>query len=422
MLGGVTGSRNLVHASGTGVSDASTGIDPGRLKRLDELLAGYVLQQKLPGWSLLVSRRGSIVHSSQGGLRDVEAGEPVRDDTIFRIYSMTKPITSVAAMMLFERGAFELTDPVSKYLPEFADMRVFTGGSDLRPVTVPATEPIRIWHLLTHTAGLTYGFHHAHPVDAIYRRHGYEWGAPRDVDLAGAVEAYASMPLLFQPGSEWNYSVATDVLGRLVEVIAKAPLDEALRSMILEPLGMRDTFFRLPDDRRDRLAALYLPRPGGGIVRNDTMGEGVVSPWWFSGGGGLCSTVLDYHRFTQFLLGRGELDGTRLLGDRTVGYMTRNHLPGNADLTTFGRPLFAESPLAGTGFGLGFAVNLDPVATHTLGSAGEFNWGGAASTAFWVDPAEDLTCVFMTQLLPSSTHPLRSQLRQLVYSAFVDRH
>ncbi len=396
-------------------------IDSERLQRLDHVLEQYVTDSKLPGWSLLVSRNGSVAHRSLGGLRDVEAGEPVRDDTIFRIYSMTKPITSVAVMMLFEQGAFELTDPVSKFLPEFADVRVWDGGSDLRPVTVPATEPIRIWHLLTHTSGLTYGFHHAHPVDALYRKAGYEWGAPRDVDLAGAVRAYASMPLLFQPGREWNYSVATDVLGRLVEVVAKAPLDEALHAMVLEPLGMRDTFFRLPDDRRDRLAALYLPKPGGGLVRNDTMGEGVVNPWWFSGGGGLSSTVDDYHRFTQFLLGRGELDGTRLLGDRTARYMTRNHLPGGVDLKAFGRPLFAESPFDGVGFGLGFAVNLDPVATHTLGSAGEFNWGGAASTSFWVDPAEDLTVVFMTQLLPSSTYPLRSQLRQLVYSALVDR-
>ncbi|MBE7187359.1 serine hydrolase [Jatrophihabitans endophyticus] len=396
-------------------------IDSERLQRLDHVLEQYVTDSKLPGYSLLVSRNGSVAHRSLGGLRDVEAGEPVRDDTIFRIYSMTKPITSVAVMMLFEQGAFELTDPVSKFLPEFADVRVWDGGSDLRPVTVPATEPIRIWHLLTHTSGLTYGFHHAHPVDALYRKAGYEWGAPRDVDLAGAVRAYASMPLLFQPGREWNYSVATDVLGRLVEVVAKAPLDEALHAMVLEPLGMRDTFFRLPDDRRDRLAALYLPRPGGGLVRNDTMGEGVVNPWWFSGGGGLSSTVDDYHRFTQFLLGRGELDGTRLLGDRTARYMTRNHLPGGVDLKAFGRPLFAESPFDGVGFGLGFAVNLDPVATHTLGSAGEFNWGGAASTSFWVDPAEDLTVVFMTQLLPSSTYPLRSQLRQLVYSALVDR-
>ena len=220
----------------------------------------------------------------------------------------------------------------------------------------------------------------------MYRAAGYEWGAPRDVDLAGAVEAFASLPLLFQPGSEWNYSVATDVLGRLVEVLAKAPLDEALREMIFEPLGMHDTFFRLPDDRRDRLAALYLARPRGGIARNDPAGEAVVAPSWFSGGGGLSSTVEDYHRFTMFLRGRGELDGTRLLGDRTVGYMTRNHLPGGADLRAFGRPLFAESPLDGVGFGLGFAVNLDPVATHTLGSVGEFNWGGAASTAFWGRP------------------------------------
>ena len=260
--------------SSSGSVDAAGGLDPERLGRLDSLLAGYVDRNQLPGWSLLVSRHGDVVHRADGGLRDVEAGEPVRDDTIFRIYSMTKPITSVAAMMLFEQGAFELTDPVSRYLPEFADMRVWNGGSDIRPVTVPATEPIRIWHLLTHTAGLTYGFHHAHPVDAIYRREGYEWGAPRDVDLAGAVEAYASMPLLFQPGAEWNYSVATDVLGRLVEVVCRhASLDDAVfTEWILAPLGMHDTVrseVPVTTDHRPARGVVFADAHGGGLVRND---------------------------------------------------------------------------------------------------------------------------------------------------------
>jgi CubicO group peptidase (beta-lactamase class C family) len=402
------------------VDAVQAGFDASRLARLDAHFDRYVQDGKLPGWSLLVARDGRIAHLGTGGQRDVEAGLPVERDTVFRIYSMTKPITSVAAMILFERGAFELTDPISRHLPEFADMRVFTGGSDLKPATVPATEPIRAWHLLTHTSGLTYGFHRAHPVDAMYRAAGYEWSAPRSVDLAGAVEAFAAMPLLFQPGAEWNYSVSTDVLGRLVEVVSGLPLDEALRTLVLDPLGMADTFFTVPASHRDRLAALYTVAPGKRIARNDALGDSVASPSWLSGGGGLNSTLHDYHRFTRFLLNRGELDGTRLLGDRTVRYMTSNHLPGGADLKQFGRPLFAESPFDGVGFGLGFSVLIDPVATHTLGSAGEFAWGGAASTAFWVDPVERITVVFMTQLLPSSTYPLRSQLRQLVYSALVE--
>ncbi len=396
------------------VDPGEAGFDAHRLGSIDAVLDGYVADRKLPGYSVLVARDGRIAHLATGGLRDVEAGLPVELDTVFRIYSMTKPVTSVAAMALYERGAFELNDPVSRYLPEFADMRVFAAGSDLKPVTVPAAEPVRVRHLLTHTSGLTYGFHHAHPVDALYRAAGFEWWAPPDLDLAGVVERIATLPLLFEPGTEWNYSVSTDVLGRLVEVLTGRPLDEAFAELVLEPLGMHDTSFRARD--ADRLAALYTV----GLHRNRELGDSFLAPTWFSGGGGLCSTVADYHRFTRFLLNRGELDGVRVLGDRTVRHMTRNHLPGNADLAAFGRPLFAEAPFDGVGFGLGFSVLLDPVASQTLGTAGEFAWGGAASTAFWVDPVERLTVVFMTQLLPSSTYPIRSQLRQLVYSALID--
>jgi CubicO group peptidase (beta-lactamase class C family) len=399
---------------------AQAGFDGDRLHGIDNFFNRYVDDGKLPGWSALVARRGKIVHLARGGRRDVEADRPVEFDTVFRIYSMTKPITSVAVMMLFEQGAFELTDPVSRFIPSFADARVFVGGSDLKPKTVPVAEPVRIWHLLTHTSGLTYGFHHAHPVDAMYRAAGYEWTlGPPEADLERSVDVFASLPLLFQPGAEWNYSVSTDVLGRLVEVVTGKPLDVAFREMIFTPLGMDETWFAVPESHHDRLAALYTPSSRG-LARNDALGASFVSPSWLSGGGGLSSTLADYHRFTRFLLGRGELDGVRLLGDRTLRYMTRNHLPGGVDLTAFGRPLFAEAPFDGVGFGLGFSVTLDPVATHTLGSAGEFAWGGAASTAFWVDPIEEITAVFMTQLLPSSTYPLRSVLRQLVYSALVD--
>ena len=397
------------------VSDpADLGFDAVRLGRIDTLMRRYVDDGKLAGWSVLVSRRGHPVHLARGGLRDLEAGTSVDWDTIFRIYSMTKPVTSVAAMMLYEQGAFELTDPIARWLPEFADMRVWDGGSDLKPKTVPALEPIRVWHLLTHTAGLTYGFHHAHPVDALYRAAGYEWGAPPSVDLAGATKAFASMPLLFQPGREWNYSVATDVLGRLVEVVSGQPLDAFFAEHIFAPLGMTETGFGTVDAART--AALYTP----GLIRNDLLGNGVLKPNWLSGGGGLTSTIGDYYRFAEMLRGWGRFADARLLGDRTVRYMASNHLPGGADLVAFGRPLFAETPFNGVGFGLGFSVLLDPPATHTLGSRGEFAWGGAASTAFWVDPVEDITTIFMTQLLPSSTYPIRSQLRQLVYSALVD--
>jgi CubicO group peptidase (beta-lactamase class C family) len=336
---------------------------------------------------------------------------------------MTKPITSVAAMMLYEQGAFELKDPVSRFIPSFEDVRVYRSGSALKPMTVAATEPVRIWHLLTHTAGLTYGFHHTHPVDAMYRAAGFEWGTPPDWDLAACCDAWAGLPLVFQPGTEWNYSVATDVLGRVVEVASGESLDRVFSERIFEPLGMTDTRFSIDSPDTDRLAALYNADPTGGrrAVRNDAWGAAVLRPpACLSGGGGLVSSAADYHRFSQMLLQRGQLDGVRLLGSRTVRYMTRNHLPGGADLEEFGRPLFAETTFEGTGFGLGFSVLDDPVANKVIASPGEFGWGGAASTAFWVDPAEEVTALFFTQLLPSSTYPIRSQLRQLIYQALID--
>jgi CubicO group peptidase (beta-lactamase class C family) len=393
------------------VEPEAVGFAGDRLARIDTHLDRYVAEGKLPGWSIAIARHGRIVHLGHGGHRDVEANRPVTADTIFRIYSMTKPITSVAAMMLFEKGAFELTDPVAKFIPSFAEARVYAGGSDLKPVTVPATEPVRIWHLLTHTSGLTYGFHRVHPVDALYRAAGSEWSlGPPGTALETMVDTFAGLPLLFQPGTEWNYSVSTDVLGRVIEVVTGLPLDRAFRQLVLEPLGMHETWFAVPESERHRLAALYTPSRAGGLIRNDELGASFLEPSWLSGGGGLSSTLTDYHRFVSFLLGNGALAGTRLLG----------HLPGNSDLASFGRALFAEAQYDGVGFGLGFSVLLDPVGTRTLGSAGEFAWGGAASTAFWVDPAEAVTVVFMTQLLPSSTYPLRPQLRQLVYSALVD--
>jgi CubicO group peptidase (beta-lactamase class C family) len=299
-------------------------------------------------------------------------------------------------------------------------------------VTGPAAEPVRVWHLLTHTSGLTYGFHRVHPVDALYRAAGFEWGTPPGMDLAQACDTWATIPLLVQPGAEWNYSVSTDVLGRVVEVASGQSLDEFFAERIFRPLGMTDTAFSAgpqpgpepgPQPGPERLAALYRPGRDGRAVRLDELGRAALSqPRMLSGGGGLVSTAADYDRFTRMLLRTdtspaGESDGTRLLGPRTVAYMAGNHLPGNKDLETFGRPLYAESPFRGVGFGLGFAVLLDPVHGKVIGTAGELSWGGAASTTFWIDAEAGLTVSFFTQLLPSSTYPIRPQLRQLVYQA-----
>jgi CubicO group peptidase (beta-lactamase class C family) len=406
------------------VDPAEVGFDPVRLQRLDRHFARYVDDGRLPGWLITVSRHGRLAHASWYGSRDIEAGLPVEAGTLWRIYSMTKPVTSVAAMMLYEEGRLELTDPVSMFIPSFADVRVYAGGPDLRPVTVPAMEPVRIWHLLTHTAGLSYGFHRVHPVDAMYRAAGFEWATPPGVDLARACDIWAGIPLLFQPGAEWNYSVATDVLGRVVEVVSGQSLDEFFTERILRPLGLTDTAFYAGGDAT-RLAALYRPGPDGTAVRLDALdGAARERPAMLSGGGGLVSTAADYHRFTQMLLRcadspAGELDGIRLLSPRTVSYMSRNHIPGGLDLEAFGRPLYAESPFRGVGFGLGFAVVIDPVPGQVVCSAGELSWGGAASTAFWIDQEEELTVSFFTQLLPSSAYRIRPQLRQLVYQALI---
>ena len=404
---------------------AEAGFDARRLQRLDRHFARYVQDGRLPGWLVVVARGGRVVHLSTCGHRDVEAGAPVEVDTLFRIYSMTKPITSLAALMLYEEGAFQLHDPVSRFIPSFADVTVYRSGSALNPVVGPALRPVTIWNLLTHTAGLTYGFHHATPVDTMYRQRGFEWMTPQGADLAACCDAWAGLPLLFEPGSEWNYSVATDVLGRVVEVASGMTLDAFLRERILEPLGMTDTAFGVRPEDAERLAALYVVGPGSPLPRRyddrATLDPtGATGPLMLSGGAGLVSSAGDYHRFAQLLLRGGELDGVRLLGSRTLAYMTRNHLPGGVDLASYGRELFAETGYDGIGFGLGVSVVLDPVRAGVLSSVGEYGWGGAASTSFFVDPVEELSVLFLTQLLPSSTHPLRPQLKQLVYQALVD--
>jgi CubicO group peptidase (beta-lactamase class C family) len=401
---------------------AETGFDPGRLARLDTHFRRYVDDGLLAGWQLLVARHGRVVHTSTYGQRDREAGLPVEPDTLWRIYSMTKPITSVAVLMLHEEGLLSLRDPVARWIPAFADPKVYVAGSARLPQTRPAVEPIRIWHLLTHTAGLTYGFLRAHPVDEMYRSAVSEFYPLPGLDLAECCERWARLPLVFDPGTEWTYSVATDVLGRVVELVSGTPLDRFLAERILGPLGMPDTGFAVPADQGHRLAGLYVTGVAGRPpVRNDDFTPDPRGPVDFlSGGGGLVSTAADYHRFLRMLLGRGELDGVRLLGSRTVDYMVRNHLPGGVDLDAFARPVFAESEHRGVGFGLGFSVVIDPVAEKRLTSPGEYAWGGLASTAFWVDPVERVSAVFMTQLVPSGTYPIRSELRSLVYSALVD--
>src|SRR3954469_3075068 len=271
---------------------AELGFDAARLERIDRHFARYVDDGRLASWLAGVARDGQGAHAASAG--------PCSPDPVCGIYSMTKPITSVAAMLLWEEGAFELTDPVARFVPEMGEARAWAGGSSLKPVTVPQVEPMRIWHLLTHTSGLTYGFHYAHPVDAIYRDKGFEWGSPPGMDLAACCDAWAGLPLLFEPGTEWNYSVATDVLGRLVEVVSGQTLDAFFKQRILGPLSMLDTGFAPVDPQR--LAALYTP----GLVRNDAMGDNaLVQPAFLSGGGGLVSSAGDYHRLTRMLLADG---------------------------------------------------------------------------------------------------------------------
>ena len=402
------------------VDPLELGLDPDRVARIGDHFDEYVESGKLPGYAALVARGNEICYLRMYGRRDLESSDPIEDDTIYRIYSMTKPVTSVAAMMLYEEGRFELTDPVSSFLPEFERQEVFVGGSSVRPVLRPAALPLEIWHLLTHTAGLTYGFMYQHPVDAMYRAAGFEWGVPDGADLAECCRCWASLPLLFEPGTSWNYSHATDVLGRLIEVISGVGLDEFFLSRIFEPLGMEDTGFAAAPQQRERLATLYMPdaKTGRALPAGRLGHVPSKNPSVLSGGGGLISSLGDYYQFARMLLNEGELDGYRLLSPRTLRYMATNHLPGGADIETFGTPTPSE-PEAGVGFGLGFSVVIDPVAMRSLGTKGTFAWGGAASTAFWVDPTEELIVIFMTQLLPSSTYPIRRHLRQLVYQALV---
>lgn len=403
------------------VDPASLGMDAGRLQRIDRFLDERYLQTgKFKAAQLLVSRDGRPVHfSSQGSMRD---GQAVGSDTLFRIASMTKPVTSVAFMQLVEEGRVALDDPVHRVIPEWKGIGVYESGGGSAPfATKPTAAPMRMVDLLRHTAGLTYGFQNRGNIDAAYRAAKIEdWYGQHDLD--SVVRVLAGIPLEFSPGEAWNYSVATDILGLVVQRLDGKPLDQVFRERIFAPLGMDDTFFQVPPDKTDRLADCYTLHPQHGAVLYD---KGEASAWsrtptQFSGGGGLVSTSADYHRFCRMLLNRGELDGARILGPKTVELMTLNHLPSGRDLASMSRSLFSEATNAGVGFGLGFAVTINQAPTLVHGSVGEFYWGGMFSTAFHIDPVERLIFIFMTQLSPSNAYPIRRELKTMIYSAITE--
>ena len=407
------------------------GLDPDRLQRIDHFIKErYLDSGRMPGFTLLISRRGQVAHLSHQGMAKDAEQLPMAEDTLVRIYSMSKPITSVALLSLYEEGRFKLDQPVSTFIPSWADLRVFADGTAANYTTTFPEREMTVRDLLTHTSGLTYAWMGRHPVDALYRRAGVDAGHKLD----SYVELLAEQPLLFSPGTEWSYSVATDVIGRLVEIISGQEFDSFLADRIFQPLGMHDTGFWVDDTNAHRFASNYavpalspfpLPEGAEGDAKVLIDDGGDKSPYrrkpeFLSGGGGLVSSIGDYHRFTQMLLRGGELDGARILGRKTVEYATTNHLPGGRDLASMGQPVFSETRYDGVGFGLGFSVVLDPAAAQVLSSAGEYAWGGAASTLFWIDPAEELTVIGLTQLMPSSAYPIRQELKALVYSALTE--
>ncbi|MBO9623045.1 MAG: beta-lactamase family protein [Sphingomonas sp.] len=397
----------------------SHGFSAARLARIDALVKErYLDSGKLPHAQLLIARDGEIVHfSHQGPAR--EGGAPVDESTLFRIASMTKPVTSLAFMMLVEEAKVALDTPVHHILPELKGLGVYAGGGGGVPfATRPTAEPMRMIDLLRHTSGLTYSFQNRTNVDAAYREGRIEnWHG--NLTLDEFVVALGKLPLEFSPGTEWNYSVSTDVLGAVVERLSGMSLDRFFEMRIFAPLGMHDTFFQVPADKLDRLGDCWTLGPD---KRPRLYDRGAESAWakfprLVSGGGGLVSTALDYHRFNTMLLNKGALDGTRLVSPKTIELMTTNHLPGGSDLAAMSRALFSETTNAGVGFGLGFAVTTDVARTMMPGSVGEFYWGGMFSTAFFVDPVERISMVFMTQFSPSMLYPIRRELKTMIYSA-----
>ncbi|MEO8539821.1 MAG: serine hydrolase domain-containing protein [bacterium] len=402
------------------VTPADLGFDSARLGYLDQHLQRYVDEGQLAGTLVLVSRHGGIAHFETTGMADCERAVPMAHDTIFRIYSMSKPITSIALMQLYERGLMQIDDPVEKFIPEFGDLRVHSQGSHPNFTTRRTDRAMTVRDLLSHQSGLTYGFVDRTPVDAAYRKLNVGAGTNGET-LKDMVAAIAALPLEFSPGDHWNYSVSTDVCGYLVEVISGQRFDDYLQENIFGPLEMEDTGFHVPAAKAARLAANYGAGPDGLVLLDDPASSAYLKPpTLFSGGGGLVSTAGDYWRFAQALCDDGELDGVRIIGRKTLELMTNNHLPGGADLMNHALGRWAETTFSGIGFGLGFSVTLDPAQAQISGTPGEFSWGGAASTTFWVDPLEDLVVVFMTQLMPSTQYNIRRELRAIIYSALTD--
>jgi CubicO group peptidase (beta-lactamase class C family) len=400
---------------------AARRLSPQRLARMDRFLKErYVDTGRLAGTLALVAQRGEILHTSVVGEMDRERTKKMREDTIFRIYSMTKPITSIAFMMLVEDGLMALDDPVHRFIPSWKDLGVFSAGVVGGFVTTRTKAPMRMVDLLRHTSGLTYGFQQRTNVDAAYRKLGIGTIEASPLNLDRMIDELSRLPLEFSPGEAWNYSVSTDVLGYLVGKISGIAFDEFLRKRILEPLGMVDTDFHVPPEKAERFAACYGFDQKGKVVLQDDPAKSpyLQPPAFVSGGGGLVGTAADYMKFCQMLLNGGAANGHHFVSPKTLELMTLNHLPGGREMMEMSRSLFSESGNEGVGFGLGFAQVLNKARALTLGNEGEYFWGGAASTAFWIDPKDEIAVVFMTQFIPSSTYPVRKEMRTMVYSSF----
>lgn len=402
-----------------------TGLDPQRLARIGEHIEReHIASGRLAGCQVAVARHGHVAYARSFGLMDRERARPVAEDAIWRIYSMTKPITSVALMTLFERGHFQLDDPVAKFVPSWRGQRVWVSGLGEDMVTEAPVRPVTIRDLLRHTSGLSYGGllgpYAELPTDVLYKAQNIR-GRDSTDSMESFLDKLGRLPLAFQPGGAWLYSLSTDACGALVEVISGRPFAHYLQQEIFDPLGMVDAAFHVPPEKLDRLAANYRQQPGGGFALEDDPAASAFAhaPAFKSGGGGLVGTTADYLRFCEMLRRGGELDGARILGPRTVELMHMNHLPGGADVSQLAYSADVVEVQPGVGFGLGFATSLGAVESGGLGAC-DYYWGGAASTLFWVDPKEDLSVVFMTQLMPSEVIDFRGPLKSLVYSAIVD--
>ena len=375
----------------------------------------YIESQKIAGCQVLIARHGHIAYHQTLGLMDLERNKPMREDAIFRIYSMTKPITSIALMQLYEQGLFQLNDPLYRVIPSWRDQQVFVSGTTTDMQTKAPEQPVTFRHILSHTAGLSYGATN-HPVDKLYRQNDVVRGDGETLDTFA--NKLAQVPLHFEPGSQWLYSYATDVCGYLVEVLSGMTLDAYFEKYIFEPLGMNDTAFHVSADKVDRFCANYERTREKTLKCIDDPQASTYAdkPSFLSGGGGLTGTTADYFKFCEMLRCKGTVNGERIVGSRTLAMMHRNHLPNNTDLANLAVGAFSETAYEGVGFGLGFATSLSEVATGALG-AGDYYWGGAASTIFWVDPIEDLVAIFMTQLMPSATFNFRGQIKNIIYAA-----